>query len=61
MQLIHKGYKGCAGYDEYDKLYVGNVLGIPEIVYYEGKNLIELSKSFREAVDRYIEMKERSK
>lgn len=61
MQLIHKGYKGSAGYDEYDKLYVGNVLGIPEIVYYEGKNLIELSKNFKEAVDRYIEMKERSK
>lgn len=61
MQLIHKGYKGSAGYDEYDKLYVGNVLGIPEIVCYEGKNLIELNKSFREAVDRYIEMKERSK
>lgn len=61
MQLIHKGYKGSAGYDEYDKLYVGNVLGIPEIVYYEGKNLIELNKSFKEAVDRYIEMKERSK
>lgn len=37
MQLIHKGYKGNAVYDEYDKLYVGNVLGIPEIVYYEGK------------------------
>lgn len=61
MQLIHKGYKGNAVYDEYDKLYVGNVLGIPEIVYYEGKNLIELSKNFKEAVDRYIEMKERSK
>lgn len=61
MQLIHKGYKGSAGYDEYDKLYVGNVLGIPEIVYYEGKNLIELSENFKEAVDRYIEMKERSK
>lgn len=61
MQLIHKGYKGNAVYDEYDKLYVGNVLGIPEIVYYEGKNLIELSENFKEAVDRYIEMKERSK
>jgi predicted HicB family RNase H-like nuclease len=61
VQLIHKGYKGSAGYDEYDKLYVGNVLGIPEIVCYEGKNLIELSKNFKEAVDRYIEMKERSK
>ena len=61
MQLIHKGYKGNAVYDEYDKLYVGNVLGIPEIVYYEGKYLIELNKSFKEAVDRYIEMKERSK
>lgn len=61
MQLIHKGYKGNTVYDEYDKLYVGNVLGIPEIVYYEGKNLIELSKNFKEAVDRYIEMKERSK
>ena len=50
MQLIHKGYKGRAGYDKYDKLYIGNVLGIPEIVCYEGKNLIELSKNFKEAV-----------
>ena len=57
MQLIHKGYKGSAGYHEYDKLYVGNVLGIPEIVYYEGKNLIELNKSFKEAVEKYIESK----
>lgn len=59
MQLIHKGYKGNAVYDDYDKLYVGNVLEIPEIVYYEGKNLIELNKSFREAVERYIELKNR--
>lgn len=57
MQLIHKGYKGSAGYDEYDKLHVGNVLGIPEIVCYEGKNLIELNKSFKEAVEKYIESK----
>ena len=57
MQLIHKGYKGNAVYDEYDKLYVGNVLGIPEIVCYEGKNLIELNKSFKEAVEKYIEFK----
>ncbi len=59
MQLIHKGYKGNAVYDDYDKLYVGNVLEIPEIVYYEGKNPIELNKSFREAVERYIELKNR--
>ena len=57
MQLIHKGYKGSAGYDEYDKLYVGNVLGIPEIVCDEGKNLIELNKSLKEAVEKYIESK----
>ena len=57
MQLIHKGYKGSAGYDEYGKLYVGNVLGIPEIVCYEGKNLIELNKSLKEAVEKYIESK----
>lgn len=57
MQLIYKGYKGSAGYDEYDKLYIGNVLGIPEIVCYEGKNLIELNKSFKEAVEKYIESK----
>lgn len=57
MQLIHKGYKGNAVYDEYDKLYVGNVLGIPEIVCYEGKNLIELNKNFKEAVEKYIESK----
>lgn len=61
MQMIHKGYTGSVEYSKTDKCYFGKVLGIPDLVSYEGKNLIELNKSFREAVERYIEMKERLK
>ena len=59
MQMIHKGYTGSVEYSKADKCYFGKVLGIPDLVSYEGKNLIELSKDFREAVEGYIELKNR--
>lgn len=55
--MIHKGYKGSVEYSKEDKCYFGKVLDIPDLVSYEGKNLIELSKDFREAVEDYIELK----
>ncbi len=54
--LEYKGYVGSVEFSAEDEVYFGKVLGTEDLISYEGKNIENLKKDFREAVDEYIEM-----
>jgi predicted HicB family RNase H-like nuclease len=54
--LTHKGYDGSVLYSAEDNLLHGNLLGIRDMVTFDGQNLKELQKNFRDAVEEYLQM-----
>lgn len=52
--LDHKGYSGSVEFSAEDQVFFGKVLGIRDVVTFEGKSVHEITKSFRTAVDDYI-------
>ena len=52
--LQHRGYDGSVLYSAEDKLLHGRILGIRDMVSYEGTTVRGLEKSFKAAVDEYL-------
>ena len=53
--LEHKGYLGTVEFSSEDKVFFGKIFGIRDIVTFEGESVLELEKSFKEAVEDYIQ------
>ena len=55
MNTMHyKGYTARLDYDDEDKVIVGRILGIRDIVTFHGEAVAELEHAFHEAVDDYL-------
>jgi len=52
--MEYKGYRGTVRYSAEDRLLHGRILGIADMVSFEGAGVGELEKAFREAVDDYL-------
>ncbi len=55
----YKGYRGTVRYSAEDRLLHGRVLGIEDVVNFEGAEVGELEKAFHEAVDDYLALCEK--
>jgi len=53
--LEYKGYYASLHFSSEDEVFYGKILGIDDLVNFEGASVKELKKAFREAVDDYIE------
>jgi len=56
IKLTHRTYSGRAEYNLDDRLFVGHVIEISDIVGFHAERVTELDAVFREAVDDYLEM-----
>lgn len=56
-ELHYRGFTGSIEYSEEDHLYYGKVLGIRDLVSYEGTSKSELFLDFRGAVNDYIKLR----
>ena len=52
--LKYKDYYGCVEYSATDECFFGKIIGITDLVTFEGDTVIELKNSFIEAVDDYL-------
>lgn len=52
--LEYKGYDGCVLYSAEDKLLHGRIMGIRDMVTYEGTDVRSLEKNFKASVDEYL-------
>ena len=57
--LKYKSYTGIVEYDADGKIFTGEVLGLRDVVTFEGRTPDELENSFHESVDLYLEMCQR--
>lgn len=53
--LEYKGYNGTVEYSAEDNVLFGKVIGIKNLISYEGKSVEELKTDFEDAIDDYIE------
>ena len=53
--LQYKGYFATVHFSADDEVFYGKILGINDLVSFEGTTVKELKKSFQEAVDDYLE------
>jgi len=54
--MTYKGYVGSVEIDDYSKLFCGKVLGISDLILFEGQNYEELVQDFHDGVDDYLEI-----
>jgi predicted HicB family RNase H-like nuclease len=54
-ELIYKGFTASIEYSAVDEVYYGKIVGINDLVNFEGTSEKELEAAFQEAVDDYIE------
>lgn len=52
--LHHKGYFGRVEFDDESDTFHGEVIGIRDVVTFEGRSVTQLRKAFRDSVDDYL-------
>ncbi len=56
--MKYRGYAALIEYDEDDRIFVGHLAGIKDIVGFHGTTVDELESAFHESVDNYISISE---
>jgi predicted HicB family RNase H-like nuclease len=54
--MDYKGYSARIQYSDEDEVLFGAILGINDLVTFEGNSIEEMKKSFHDAVDDYLDM-----
>ena len=54
--LMYKGYAGIVEYDDHGRIFTGEVVGLRDVITFQGKTPEELERSFHESIDYYLEM-----
>lgn len=52
--MQYKGYAGRVEFDEDSEIFHGEVIGIRDVVTFQGKSVKEIKKSFHDSVDDYL-------
>jgi len=58
-EMSYQTYSAKVEYDPVDKIFVGHIVGIRDIVGFHGSTVAELESAFHEAVDHYLEVCEK--
>ena len=53
--MTHNGYAARVEFDAEDRIFVGHIAGIQDIVTFHGETVGELEQAFQESVDGYLE------
>src|SRR4030042_3586677 len=53
--LKYKGYTGHVEYDDEARIFHGEVLDLKDVITFQGKNVEELERAFRQSIDDYLE------
>jgi predicted HicB family RNase H-like nuclease len=54
--IKYKRYIGIVEYDDEGKIFTGEVLGVRDVITFQGRTPEELEESFHQSVDLYLEM-----
>ncbi len=52
--MKYKGYVGKVEYDDAAKLFHGQVIGLKDIITFQGTSVKEIEKAFKDSIDDYL-------
>ncbi len=52
--MNYKGYTGSIRYDDEVEIFHGEVIGLRDVITFQGHSVTELKRAFRESVDDYL-------
>ncbi len=52
--MKYKGYQGHVSYDEEAKIFHGEIVGLRDVVTFQGTSVKELEKAFKDSIDEYL-------
>ena len=52
--MKYKGYQGCVVYDDEAKLFHGEVIGLKDMITFQGLSVDELEQAFKDSVEDYL-------
>lgn len=58
--MKYKNYIARIEFDDEDRIFVGRLAGIDDVVSFHGSTVNELETAFHESVDHYLEVSERT-
>ncbi|WP_149242832.1 type II toxin-antitoxin system HicB family antitoxin [Dyadobacter sp. 32] len=53
--LTYNGYTASISYNSDDEVFFGKVIGVNDLIVFEGTSVTELKNGFQEAIDDYLE------
>jgi predicted HicB family RNase H-like nuclease len=53
--MKYKGYQGTVTYDEEAKIFHGEIIGLRDVITFQGKAVDELEQAFKDSIDDYLE------
>lgn len=53
--MKYKGYQGHVAYDEEAKLFHGEIIGLKDVITFQGTSVNELEQAFKDSVDEYLD------
>jgi len=53
--MRYKGYVGQVVYDDEAKIFHGDVIGLKDVITFQGKTVEELEQAFKDSVNDYLE------
>lgn len=53
--LTYNGYTASLSYNSDDEVFFGKVIGVNDLIVFEGPSVTELKNGFQEAIDDYLE------
>lgn len=53
--MKYKGYHGQVNYDEDAKLFHGEVVGLRDVITFQGTSVDELEQAFKDSIDEYLD------
>lgn len=52
--MIYKGYEGIVEFDEDAHIFTGEVVGLKDVITFQGKSVDDLEQAFHDSVDDYL-------
>ena len=59
--MKYKGYEGVVTFDDEAKIFHGEVIGLKDVITFQGTSVEELEREFKESVDDYLEFCKKKK
>ena len=52
--MNYKGYQAVLKYDDESEVFHGEVVGIPDVIFFEGTSVEEMNREFQFSIDDYL-------